>query len=872
MFYKIKNMNHHFWVGLIILFLGFNSFEVKGADATTPIRITLSGLVTDSITGEHLEFITLQEKGTTNGTITNTDGAYQLLLRSNSTLVVSCVGYRTKEISAGKQTRKLNIQLTPNDFQLSEVVVKPKREHYRRRDNPSVELARNVIARKHDDDIAAHDYYEVTRMEQTTYSFNNFTGLLYKSWKRKFADIDQYIDTAYSGSKVLPVSSDEKVESIHYRRNPKTTRTVLKGQRHIGLDDMLPGDIVGKVQTECFPEIDLDEPSIYMFTNKFVNPISKFAIAFYKFYILDTLTFDDGRRYIDLGFAPLVPEQFGFIGHLYVSADSTYFLKKVEMNLPHDININFVKNMRFTLEQERLADGTRVVTRKSFESEMNVVGETTGMYAQREVRYNGFKFDKPEAEVEKNILDAHSPYLEEPGLAHRNQAFWQAQNEAIGTLSRTDQVDTMLKEMRRQSKFLRYSEHILTWAFKGYVATNNKIPLDENTWLYGPITSSLSYSDFEGLRVRTGGLTTAYLNPHWFASGWLAYGTNDKKFKGDARLEYSFKPKKNHFNEFPIHGIRLNYNYDTHILSNPTDNKDMFLLSLKRDDIEMTAYRRMAEATYIREFYSGFSWQLAGRWQREYATYLAPFERVGTGVFDDHYDMAYATLQLRYAPHETFIQTRQNRTSINHQHPIFVLKHSMGVKNVLGSDFDYQRTDFSFEKRFWLSAFGYIDTQITAGKIWSRSPYPMLSIPYANTGYTIQQHAFALMNSMEFVADSYAQFDLQYFLNGWVFNTIPLLQKLKWREIVSFRGYYGSLSDKNNPYLDGYNEDKLYRIPVSADKVIYTEMNKGPYMEVAFGIENIFKLIRIDYIRRVNYLGNDNVTRNGVQVSAHVTF
>lgn len=871
MFYEIKNIFHRLGVVVLLLFGGICSGLMHAAEPNAPIRITLSGYVTDSITGERLEFITLQEKGTTNGTITNTDGAYQLLLRSNAKLVVSCIGYRTKEINTGSHTRKLNIQLCPSDFQLSEVVVKPKREHYRRRENPSVLLARNVIAHKHDNDLAEHDYYEATRLEQTTYSFNNFTGLLYKSWKKKFPDIDQYIDTAYSGSKVLPVSSDEKVETIHYRRNPATTKTLLKGQRHVGLDDMLPVDVVGKMQTECFPEIDLDEPSIYMFTNKFVNPVSKFAIAFYKFYILDTLTFDDGKRYIDLGFAPLVPEQFGFIGHLYVSTDSTYFLKKVEMNLPHDININFVRNMRFTLEQDRLADGTRVVTRKSFESEMNVVGETSGLYAQREVRYNGFVFGQPDAETEQHILNANAPYLEEPGLAHRNAEFWRTQNEAIGMVSRTDQVDFMLKEMRRKSPFLRYSEHVLTWLFKGYIATNNKIPIEQNSWLYGPITSTASYSDFEGLRLRTGGLTTAYLNPHWFASGWLAYGFKDQKFKGDARLEYSIKPKKNHFNEFPIHGFRLNYNYDTHILSNPTDNKDMFLLSVKRDDIEMTSYRRLAELTYFREFYGGFSWQLSGRWQREYATRLATFERVGSGIFDKYYDMTYGTLQLRYAPHETFIQNRQTRMAINYDHPVFVLKHSIGKKGVLGSDFDFQRTDFSFDKRFWLSAFGYVDVQLLAGKIWTQSPYAMLSIPYANTGYTIQNHSFALMNSMEFVADQYAQFEANYFLNGWLFNMVPLLKKLKWREVVSFRGYYGSLSDKNNPYLTELNPD-LYRIPVAPDKQIYTEMDKGPYMEAAVGIENIFKILRIDYIRRINYLSNDNVTRNGIQITGHVTF
>lgn len=874
---KIIQLFTSLLVNFIVLNIPFEVQAQNGA-TTSSSRVTLSGYVCDSITGERLEFITLQEKGTSNGTITNTDGGYSLLLRGNGTLVASCVGYRTKEIQARNKSRKVVIMLVPTDYQLSEVVVKPKREHYRRRGNPSVELAKAIIEHKNDHPLSDHDYYQCERYENTTYSLNNFSGALYRGWKKKFPDIDQYIDTAFSGSPVLPVSSDESIETVYYQKDPTRTRTVQQGKRHVGMDEMLPPDLVAKAQTECFPEVDLDEPSIYMFTNKFVNPLSNFAIAFYKFYILDTLMFDDGNRYIDLGFAPLIPEQFGFIGHLYVSADSTYFLRRAEWSLPPDINLNFVRNMHITLEQELLPDGTRVLSRKKFESEMTVVGETTGLYAQREMVYSKFDFSKPTDEVQK-LFDGFSPRKEASDMLTRSNDYWEqhrvGENEAKGT-----QVNTMLTQMRERP-FFRYSEMVLTWLFKGYIPVTDK-PFEENEFLYGPLNTTASYNTMEGLRVRTGGLTTAALNRHWFGFGYLAYGFKDQKPKYDARLEYSFKECKSHSNEFPMNKLMLEYNFDTNLLGqDPTTSKDNFLLSLKRNDTEKIAYERRADLTYIREFYGGFSWKLQGSWLREYSTRYAPFYRVDGQTTsltrswgEKYYDLSYATLQLRYAPHETFIQSRLNRTAINHQHPVFVLQHQIGAKGVLGSDFDYQRTDFTFEKRFWMSAFGYVDTQLKVGRVWSQSPYALLIIPNANLGFTIQDHSFSQMNAMEFVSDKYAQWDLVYYMNGWLLNTMPLFKKLKWREVVSFRGYWGSLSDKNNPealLADGsYRNPSLYQFPTSGR--VYTDMGKEPYMEAAIGIENIFKLLRIDYIRRLNYLDHDNVSKNGFQVAVHITF
>ena len=853
---------------------------MEQAAASGPSRITVTGTVLDSITGQRLEFITIQEKGKANGTITNTDGSFALTVNSDSRIVFSCVGYRTKELAPARgKVKNLSVMLCPTDYQLGEVVVKPRREHYRRRDNPSVALAKAVIAHKDDGSPFDREYFSQERYDRMTYSFNNFDGGMRAAWEKKFPFIGHYVDTAtLSGSPILPVSTDEHVEVHYHRRSPRSHKTLLAANRHAGFDDLLPPEVLGAMRSDIFPEIDLHDDNIYLFTNKFVSPISDFAPAFYKFYILDTLTWDDGCRYIDLGFAPLVAESFGFVGHLYVTADSTFFLRRAELNVPKDINLNFVRNMRIVIDQDRLPDSTRVVRQMTFDSEMNVFENTMGLYAQRLCTYGGFSFEAP---ADGAVFRTVGPVIEHPDRDRRDEAFWSrhtgvAPGEADGAAAegqgRRNSVAAMLDEMR-QVKFFYYTEQILTALFKGYISVGSR-PYEENRFLYGPLNTSISYNAFEGVRLRAGGITTARLHPRLFGFGYVAYGCRDREWKYDAALEWSFKDKKMHANEFPIHSLRFDWQYDTRLLGQePTTSKDNFLLSLRRSKNDQITYQRRAAVLYTHEWWGGFSYRLGLDCTRDYATSFTPLRRVADGAPVPHFDMTTASLTLRYAPGETFMQSRTSRIPLNKEAPVFTLTHEMASRSA-GSDFDYMRTDFKFSKRWWLSAFGYADVNLKAGQVWTQSPFPVLCLPNANPSFTIQAESFSQMNAMEFVSDRYAAWDVVYYLNGFVLNSIPLLKRLKWREVVSYRGIWGDLSSRNDPaalLADGTaprNPD-LYLFP--SDGAVY-RLSSTPYMEFAVGLENIFKVLRIEYIRRLSYLDHPNIQKNGVQVSMHLTF
>ena len=361
-------------------------------------------------------------------------------------------------------------------------------------------------------------------------------------------------------------------------------------------------------------------------------------------------------------------------------------------------------------------------------------------------------------------------------------------------------------------------------------------------------------------------MTTAWLNPHLFGKGYIAYGFKDERVKGLAELEYSFKKKKEYANEFPIHSLKLRYESDVNQYGQNYlyTSKDNVFLALKREKDDRIGYFRQAELTYTNEFYSGFSFQLTARHRTDESSYLIPFLRKEGDVLTSvkEYSTSAAELKLRYAPNEKFFQTQWNRFPVSLDAPVFTLSHTIAGKGVLGSDYTYNHTEAGVQKRF--SAFGYTDVILKAGKVWDKVPFPLLIMPNANLSYTIQPESYSLMNAMEFMNDEYFSWDVTYFLNGWLFNRIPLLKKLKWREIVSCRGLYGHLSDKNNPELS----DGLFAFPIADTRA----MGKTPYVEVGVGIENIFKVLRLDYVWRLTYRDSPGIDKSGLRISLHMTF
>ena len=340
--------------------------------------------------------------------------------------------------------------------------------------------------------------------------------------------------------------------------------------------------------------------------------------------------------------------------------------------------------------------------------------------------------------------------------------------------------------------------------------------------------------------------------------------------KYDGLVEYSFNPRKDFRLEYPQHALRFEYMYDLNKLGQNYmyTSKDNVMLAIKRKKDNVATYLRRAELTYTREHYNGLSYAVVLRNQREYGTPYAPFSRIGadgTQTLVPHYDLTAMELKLRYGRNEKFYQTRSQRIPITFDAFIFNLSHTMARKGFLGSSYDLQRTEVGMQKRFWFSAFGYLDAIVKGGKVWTKVPYPLLILPNANTTYTIQPETYTNMNALEFINDEYLSWDLTYYMNGILLNRIPLIKKLRWREVFCFRGLWGHLTDKNDPSKS--MGEGLYAFPTFTQR-----LGRAPYMEASVGVENIFNFMRVDYVWRLNYRGNPDIQKSGVRVTMKLSF
>lgn len=827
----------------------------------------IKGLVTDSITGEGLPYASLIFKGTSIGTSTDLDGNFSLSTETKeSILEVSYLGYQTQTLKVilGK-TNLLHIKLSPNDITLQEVIVKPKKEKYNKKDNPAVQLVRKVIALRKQHNPYHSDFFQYDSYEKMTFALNEYQPKPKKNGEKgKFDFLTEFIDTLETGTTILPVSEKEKIETVFYRKNPQTIKRLVTASQSAGIDDMFSRDGIQQFLNEVFKEVDIFQNDIPLFLQRFVSPLSNIATNYYKYYLLDTLKVNN-QPCVDLGFVPFNSETFGFTGHLYITLDSTYFVQKAILNVPKDINLNFVSQLNITQDFQRMADSTRLITKNDIQVNFKLSERSKGMYARRLNIYSNHSFQDPDT-LSSAIFNEKLPVITRIDANQQTDEFWKKYRPEEVVKKNPNSVGELMKRLRSIPVFY-YTEKAISILFSGYMPTH-KDPL-KSKFEFGPMNASIGGNELEGFRMRIGGTTTPAFSKNLFLEGYAAYGTRDNKLKYNLLVEYSFNDRKEFRKEFPLNSIRFEYTYDVNKLGEQYmyTGKDNFLLSIKRMKEIRATYMRQAEIAYYQENYNGFAFGATFRNRREYATPYARFLQItpGRGLLSrSNFDMSQLELKFRYAKDEKFYQTRDLRIPITFDALIINANHIMAKKNLIGSAYDYHRTDIGIQKRFWFSAFGYLDVITKAGKVWTKVPYPLLILPNANLSYTIQPESYTNMNPLEFINDEYVSWDLTYYMNGNLLNRIPFLKKLKWREVFCFRGLKGNLTEKNDPIR---NKEELYLFPEGS----YT-MGNTPYMEASIGFENIFKVLRVDYVWRLNYLNHPNIQKRGIRATIKMSF
>ena len=830
----------------------------------------IKGVITDSLTNEPLMYITVQYEGKGVGGISNANGEYQVETRKGwDELTFSAVGYITKKVKLKPGTRVLNVKLQSDDIMLSEVVVKPKKEKYSRKNTPAVEFMKKVIENKKALKLEENDYYQYQKYEKMKMSLNDVTpDKMEKGIYKKFSFFKDQVEVSPKTNKmILPISIKETASKTIFRKNPKSEKTIIEGMNSTGIEEFFnTGDMLGTILTDVFSDINIYDDDIRLLQRRFVSPIGRGAISFYKYYLMDTLMVDK-QECVHLTFVPQNPQDFGFTGHLYVVKDSTYAVKKCTMNLPKKTGVNFVENLDIVQQFEQLPDSNWVLTDDDMTVELHFVKGIQGLEVQRTTKYTDYQF----TEIEPRLFRLKGNVIKEANMLAKSDEYW-AKVRQVPLTKKESTMDVFMNRIEQIPGF-KYVIFGAKALIENFVETGSKN--HPSKFDFGPINTMITSNYVNGTRFRLSGMTTGDLDPHWSLSGYGAYGTKDKKWFYSGQVAYSFNKREYVLWEFPKHYIAFKYTYD---VMSPMDkylatDKDNLFVGWKWTTVDQMSYMRDATLTYELETNTGFSVQAMARHRNDQpAGQLQYWKNNGEtpGQWDEKntlvHDITTTELgvTLRYAPGETFVNTKQRRVPVSLDAPTFTLSHTAGFKGVLGGEYNFNLTEASIRKRFWLGSWGKLDVTARAGAQWNTVPFPLLNLPMANLSYITQNNeSFNLINNMEFLNDRYASLNLSYDMNGKLFNRIPLIKKLKWREMFRIRGLWGTLTDKNNPYKS--NNPDLFLFPMRDGVPTSHVMGKTPYVEASVGIYNIFKLLHIEYVRRLTYTDIPGVKKGGIR-------
>lgn len=841
----------------------------------------LTGTVTDATTGERLPYVNVvSEKG--DRTQTDTDGRFSLPFRAGN-VRFSMIGYET----ATKRVRSagsIDVRLQSSEGSLNEAVVHGRRNKYSRKNNPAVELMKKVIAAKRKSNLREHEYYSIDKYSKMTFAFNDITDKVFEEGKfKRFPFLKEHVETCNeTGKLILPISVSETVTREIWRKSTKTAKTIVTGERSNGINDLFnTGDILTTLLKDCFTDVDITDDDIRLLQYPFHSPLSaRSGIAFYRYFIEDTL-YVDGERCIRVDFTPNNAQDFGFSGSLFVLADSTYRVKKADLGIPKHSDVNFVESMRIIQDFATLPGGEQVLVRDNMLVQLKATDFLQKLQVKRTTQYSDFSFDElPDREFRfKGAQQTQSD------AQMRDADFWERHRPEALTQSE-DKMDLLLQRMEKVKGF-RFVLFVAKAFIENFVETSTD-PHRPSKIDIGPVNTIVSQNFVDGFRLRASAQTTANLSRHWFLKGYAAYGFKDHRWKGMGEVTYSFNPKGYLPREFPVNNLTFTYNRDVMSPSDkflPTD-KDNVFTSFKWTTVDHMMYYEYFRLLWDREWDNGLRFKAQLRTQQDEPTAALFYQSLDGGAAPGQNDAGRRHklrtndlgVELTYRPGVTWVNTKQRRIPTNHDAPIYTLAHTAGIYEHKGNR-TYNLTEASVYKRFWMGSWGRIDTYAKAGAQWNRVPFPLLIMPAANLSYIIEDNTFCLIDNMEFLNDRYASLMLSWDMNGKILNRIPLIRRLKWREYFGCNVLWGTLTDKNNPTLArNAADDRLYYFPGRFDAAgVYTPLShvmesRTPYVEVLAGVHNIFKILHVEYVRRLTYIDHSQTDKWGIRFMLRVTF
>ena len=568
----------------------------------------ISGVVVDAEDGGPVPYATVQYKGNRISAVADGNGRFRIERHNGWRLTISSVGYREQVVNVNPKTpAQFTVRLSSENRTLSEVTVKSKKKsRYSRKDNPAVELMRKVIANKKKSDLKSHDYYRYQSYQKIGLSLNDLKPeTLEKGIFKRYPWLREQVETSqYTDKLTLPLTVDEMVTEQLWRKDPKAERTIVKGTKSSGVNDLFQtGEILTTVMRETFADVDIYDDYILLMRHKFSSPIGRDAIQFYRYYITDTV-YVGADRCIQLDFLPNNQQDYGFRGQIYIIADTSYQVKRCELYIPRSSDVNWVESMQCMQEFSKQENGEWLLTIDDMIVELMLTDFIQKGVVTRTTRKTDFSFDPlPDSRFKKK-----NPLQIEPGSDSRSEAFWQEHRQVEFTKSEAG-MSGFLTHLE-QLKGFKYVIFGLKALIENYLETGTREK--PSKFDVGPINTFISQNFYDGLRFRVGGQTTANLNPHLFAKGYMAYGTRHHEKYYNAELTYAIAPKQYLPQEFPVNNIIFSSKRDVALPSDKygINDKDNVFASFKVHDIDKMFLYNTQRLAY--EFETSTHWRFSG--------------------------------------------------------------------------------------------------------------------------------------------------------------------------------------------------------------------------------------------------------------------
>ena len=801
----------------------------------------VSGYVFDEY-DQPVSFANIIFKGSTLGTITDENGRFYLESSETwSTLIVSFIGYEMIEVPLSKKVNyDLKFILKEQASQLDQVVIVTGKQS--KKNNPAIDLLRKIWEHKRKNGLRQFNQYQYDKYEKVEFDLNTIDSALIKSKLfRGMEFVFDEVDTSrVTGKTYLPIFINEAVSKVYGDNTIRKEKDVLSGNKNSGFSD---NQIIIDFVQDLYSDFNVYDNYLKFFDKSFVSPLSRTGINTYN-YVLSDSTFIDNKWCYNIIYYPRRKNELTFKGDFWV-ADTTYAIKEINLQASKSANINWVKDIYIEQEFEVLNDSLFLVKRDYMMSDfaINKKEKSRGLYGKRTTIYNNYMFDK---ELDKKFYE-EEVYNYDKDVYARDDSFWD--ENRLEVLNKDEKgVYKMLDTLKTVKKF-KQIYNLGSILASGYIEFN-QLPLD-----YGPIFSTFGFNEVEGWRLRTGVRTYFGRNDLWRLEGFLAYGFKDDKFKYGISGKWLLD-KKNRFiisggNRRDIEQIGASLTSSTDVLGRSLASSAVFTVGAndKLTSINLTSIAVELEPWRNVIFRIGGNYRTLESASPTFSLdYNTPN---GVASETKQYE---TTFSVSYFPQRKMTGFGVERLEINDDYAHLFAQISRGDKSVFNGDFDYTKLQMSYIQPWQIGGIGRLTTTIEAGKTFGAVPLGLLSVIPGNQSYFSIYNTFSQLEYYEFVSDTYTSLNFEHNFNGRFLSRIPFLRKFNLREIVGIRGVWGEISDENIALNTTSNPNS---IPLVAP-------NDKVYYEYSFGVGNIFKIFRIDFNFRGNYLENPNARKFGV--------